>query len=145
MEVKNEELNIKEVKKFSPIKLIDFLISLAIAIGGLIMFILGFKDDGSRVGLIFGGIFVLALGIALVVNSFLVRDRHFIVNNHKVRCFVGFMFIKVTIDDQTCKKSVILNMSTRDVDLKVDNLLVQVHQNGWGASAIFFNGKKYIK
>lgn len=142
--MQNSNLEIKKVSKFSLPKLIDMLITVLIFIGGLIMIILGFKDDGSLVGLMFGGWLVLIFGIALFVNACLIKDRYFEINGHKVRVFAGFSVMKIEIDGKVEKKSALLTVASKDLTSEVEGLKVWLHLNGWGVSTIFFNDKKYL-
>ena len=137
-------LNIKKVSKFSAPKMVDMLISVLIAVGGLIMIILGFKDDGSLVGLMFGGWLVLIFGIVLFITACLIKDKYFEIDGHKVRVFAGFSVMKIEIDDKVEKKSALLTVASKDLTSEVEGLKVWLHLNGWGVSTIFFNDKKYL-
>ena len=142
--MQNSNLEIKKVSKFSVPKMVDMLISVLIAVGGLVMIILGFKDDGSLVGLMFGGWVVFFIGIALFVSACLIKDRYFEINGHKVRVFAGFSVMKIEIDGKVEKKSALLTVASKDLTSEVEGLKVWLHLNGWGVSTIFFNEKKYV-
>lgn len=134
-----------EFKKFSLPKLIHICISLLVAIGGLvftIIFILKENKTDAQTLLIYLGVFITIFGVVFLVNAFLLKDKHYKLDNHTIRCYNGLGTMIIDIDGDVVKKNAILTVKSKDLYHEKEGVKVRLHVNGWGAVTIFINDKK---
>ena len=139
-------MDINWINKFSVSKFITLLVGIAVTIGGFIfttsMFSKVVNDDTNAILLAYLGIFIIVIGIIIIVQAIVMKDKWFEVNGHMVRVYVGLISFIVKIDDKVEKKTVIISFSSHDVTCKVDDLEVLLHVNAWNGTTIMVNGEK---
>ena len=141
------QLNVKAVKKFSIPKMIHILISLAITVLGIVLFVIFVSKDettSSQRTLSLLWILITIFGVAFLINALLLKDKHYVVNGHNVRCYNGAVSMLIEIDDEKKRRQSIFFVKSKDLEHEVSNLKVRLHVNGWGAIAIFFNDRKVL-